>query len=215
MIYRYKVYDLIWDSPLTQAVVAAAFNNHAYTGLAVDLGCGTGLGSGSLVKSGWHVIGVDKSEPMLLRAMERGRISKAVLADAEDTGLATGLADLVLVDNLLHLHPDPHSVLVEASRLVKPDGSIVCVWPLESVSLGQALLQDLASGRNLAQSLIAATLRLAVGVYGACVGARRWPSETVDDLVSKWSQASGARLLNSGTVLNMEIYAVYELPFIV
>ena len=52
------------------------------SGVAVDLGCGTGALSGELAKKGYDVIGVDASEEMLDKARKEFPEIKFVLSDA-------------------------------------------------------------------------------------------------------------------------------------
>jgi SAM-dependent methyltransferase len=147
---------------------------------------------------------------MLRRAIARGRVAQVALADATDTGLDPSQADLVMVANLLHLHPDPGAVLVEACRLAKPGGIVVCVWPAETASLGGAFSADLASGRPFMGSIAAAFLRLAIGLGGASVRARLWPGSFVAEAVAAWAEGQNASLLHSGTVHGQQEYSVFE-----
>lgn len=81
------VYDIIWDSPVSSdlAALVAGTARGAPSDTAIDLGCGTGLLSGRV--RGVRV-GVDSSPEMLRRAVQRGRIDTALVADAAATGLA-------------------------------------------------------------------------------------------------------------------------------
>ncbi|MDR0285146.1 MAG: class I SAM-dependent methyltransferase [Propionibacteriaceae bacterium] len=180
------VYDHIWDSPLTRAALTTALRDLGPAGVAVDLGCGTGLSAAPLVRAGWTVVGVDASLPMLDRARAAGRITRGIPADAAATGLDHATADAVVIANLLHLHPDPVAVLDEARRIVRPGGVIVCLWPAATATFTRALAADVAYGRPWPSALGAAILRMVVGLAGAPVNARQLSAAAVADTLQRW-----------------------------
>jgi trans-aconitate methyltransferase len=49
------VYDLIWDSDSVAAVYESLLDELPQSGVAVDLGCGTGLSRAALVERNWRV----------------------------------------------------------------------------------------------------------------------------------------------------------------
>ncbi|MDR0416563.1 MAG: class I SAM-dependent methyltransferase [Propionibacteriaceae bacterium] len=181
-------------------------------GRAVDLGCGTGLSAEPLTRRGWEVIGVDRSAAMLRRATARGRLTRSVLADAAATELPGGWADLVLMNNLLHLCPQPAAVLAEARRLLAPGGRIVCVWPAETANFAEARRADQLLGRLLPSLLLAATLRLVVGLAGFLTRARRWRSRHVTATVFDWAASHGWVCPRDGVVCGVEQYVVLNRP---
>jgi len=207
-----RVYDLIWDSAFTRAANQVLFGDCGQAGSVVDLGCGTGLSSHSLVSLGWHVVGVDASASMLRRALGLGRVSEVVCADAADTGLPAAQAGLVIVNNVLQLHPRPLDVLSEAARLVAPGGQVVCAWPAPTATFAQAVRADRQAGRAWPPTLAAACLRVAVGIPGALVGARRWSGEDVAAAVAEFAADRALSLSRRGTILGVEDYAVIAIP---
>lgn len=93
-------------------------------GLAVDLGCGTGLGAAVAVRRGFGVVGVDVSVDQLRLARSRLPV---VLADARAVPLACGTARWVY-SVLTHTDLDGfHRLVDEAVRLLVPGGSFVYV----------------------------------------------------------------------------------------
>ena len=207
------VYDYIWDSPLTRITNDTALGVRAEPpGVAVDLGCGTGLGTAWLTGHGWDTTGVDNSAPMLARASSRGRCARVVRADAAETGLPAGCADLVLLSNVLHVHPRPDRVLAEAARLVRPGGCIVCIWPTDGATQADAFRADIKLGRSRWRSALAAVLRAAIGLPGALVGARRWSGRSVRDAVDNWAAANHYAASTGGDVMGVQSYAVVLVP---
>lgn len=211
------VYDLIWDSVLTESInehLVAEGALPVLPGRAVDLGCGTGLAARRLAALGYDVVGVDLSAAMLLRAGQRGRLARerCLCADAANTGLPGATFDVALASNVLHLHPDPGKVLDEAARLVRPGGTLILAWPAEGLSLTGMLVDDLSSGRGLARSIAAAVLRLVVGVPGALVGARCWRGSEVRATVGAWALGRGMTVLDQGTAEGVTEFATLRVP---
>jgi malonyl-CoA O-methyltransferase len=107
--------------------------------LILDAGCGAGRRL-RLLRQRYpkaRLIGLDHSEQLLAVAREQNVISwgerlrsawspnkplQWVCADLSHTGLAPESFDLVWSNLAIHWHPEPHDVLREWSRLLKPDG---------------------------------------------------------------------------------------------
>ncbi len=91
--------------------------------IVVDVGCGPGNVYASLGGSPRLLIGVDVSRGALEMAREIGYTP--LLADAQALPLASGFADLVVVNATLHHCDDMAQALAEAARLVRPGGLLV------------------------------------------------------------------------------------------
>jgi SAM-dependent methyltransferase len=99
----------------------------------VDLGCGMG-GPGLWVArvTGGRLIGVDLSsvavEQASARAVKLGLASQAhfLVGSFADTGLETGSADGVMSEDALQYAPDKEAAMVEAARILRPGGRLVC-----------------------------------------------------------------------------------------
>jgi len=98
----------------------------------VDLGCGAGRMLTLLGGRARRSLGLDLSRQMLNIA--RSNIIASGLADCEvrhgnilGTGLEDGLADLVVVHQVLHYLGEPAAAVAEAARLVAPGGKLLIV----------------------------------------------------------------------------------------
>lgn len=89
----------------------------------VDIGCGPGNVLATLGGKPRMAIGVDVAEGSLQRAAAVGYVP--LQADAHDTPLASGIADIVSINGSLHHCDDMAAVLAEAARLVKPGGVLI------------------------------------------------------------------------------------------
>lgn len=89
----------------------------------VDLGCGPGNLFALIGGRPMALIGVDIAVGSLDRARKLGYTT--IEADAQDTPLASDIADIVAINGTLHHCDDMAAVLREAARLVRPGGTIV------------------------------------------------------------------------------------------
>jgi len=98
----------------------------------VDLGSGTGRMLTLLGPQADQAVGLDLSQQMLNIA--RRNVTAAGLSNVElrhgdifDTRLPEGVADLVVVHQVLHYLGDPAAAVKEAARIVAPDGKLIIV----------------------------------------------------------------------------------------
>jgi len=90
----------------------------------LDVGCG--IGSLEERFPDYQLIGVDRSGAMIQAA--RDRVSAPlVLGDATALPLATASVDAVVFVSTLEFIPDIDAVLVEATRVLAPDGTLVAL----------------------------------------------------------------------------------------
>lgn len=109
----------------------AILREHIHGRSAVDFGCGTGRSTRFLGDSGFDVVGVDISEPMLARARQRdpdGRYLR--VSEGSPTGLVTGTCDLILAaftfDNIPTMEKKV-AAFQSLGPLLKENGRIVNV----------------------------------------------------------------------------------------
>ncbi|MGI9538881.1 MAG: class I SAM-dependent methyltransferase [Miltoncostaeaceae bacterium] len=99
-------------------------------GTLVDMGCGPGMLLAALGRSrpgDFETLGIDISPSMVeeaTRQVAEHREARALVGRAEELPLPDGVADVVLALGILEL-ADPHRVLAEAARVLRPDGTAV------------------------------------------------------------------------------------------
>ena len=101
-------------------------------GRVVDLGTGTGTILQLLGDKAEHIIGIDRSPEMLRYA--RARLAESGIANAElrqgdiyGLELPSHAADTVILHQVLHYAQRPASFILEAARLLAPDGQLLVV----------------------------------------------------------------------------------------
>jgi SAM-dependent methyltransferase len=92
--------------------------------IVVDIGCGPGNLFATLGGKPRALIGIDVSRGALQMARALGYAP--LLADAHDLPLVSAFADVVALNATLHHCSDMAAVLVEAARLVRPGGVLIC-----------------------------------------------------------------------------------------
>ncbi len=99
------------------------------TGIALDLGCGTGTAGGGLRNAGMKVVGADLSISCL-RAAQR-RLDAVVQVDAAHLPFRDASFDAIVSRGCLHHLDDAPAALKEASRVLKPGGRALFMDPRE------------------------------------------------------------------------------------
>lgn len=102
-------------------------------GLAVDLGCGTGILLDRLARTFDSVVGLDSSQEMLDGYEEprdaHGGTVTLLRGDMTQLPLRDGSCDVVICRSALHHMDDEVAVLNEMRRVLKPGGSLVLGEP--------------------------------------------------------------------------------------
>ena len=128
---RYSLYSPVYD--LLAAPLAGA-RRRAVTLAAVQpgdrvliVGCGTGLDL-PLLPKGCHVTAVDLSGPMLnsmrRRARALGMTVESYRMNVQDLGFPDGGFDVVLVHLIAAVVPDGRACVREATRVLRPGGTL-------------------------------------------------------------------------------------------
>lgn len=101
----------------------------------LDVGCGTGWAVGQVIKSingKGYFYGVDLSGKMIEKAKENFGENENIhfiKANAESIPLEDNYFDFIICTNSFHHYLNPHKVLKEFYRLIKPGGKVYILDP--------------------------------------------------------------------------------------
>jgi SAM-dependent methyltransferase len=112
--------------------LASALRGLPHDSLILDLGCGSGSGSISLLRAGWRIVGVDISLPLLRQAALRceGRASIFVQSDGSSIPVQPGVVDAAVTYGVLIYAVEDDllaSLLRQLRETLKPGGRIVLI----------------------------------------------------------------------------------------
>jgi ubiquinone/menaquinone biosynthesis C-methylase UbiE len=112
-------------SPYQVESINKIFDSHGKK--VLDLGCGDGRIGAAFLKD-HDIYGIDFSEKAVEEARKKG--IKAQVGDvASGLPYGDGEFDIVLITHMLEHVFDPLGLLVEAKRVLKPGGSMLCFLP--------------------------------------------------------------------------------------
>jgi 2-polyprenyl-3-methyl-5-hydroxy-6-metoxy-1,4-benzoquinol methylase len=95
-----------------------------------DIGCGEGTLCGELRAAGWpEVVGLDVSRSRIERARARQPGIEFYHRPIEQTPIAEGTCDLIVMDNVIEHLPAPLGTLTTLRRYLAPRGRIVVITP--------------------------------------------------------------------------------------
>jgi len=121
-------------------------NNLSNLGEVLELGCGTGYFTESIVKNAKHVFATDLSGELLEKTRERLGENDKITFQKENcysTSFKSEKFDTVFMANLIHVIKDPFKALKECHRVLRDDGMLIItsftssgMKPLEIIKLG-------------------------------------------------------------------------------
>ena len=94
--------------------------------VVLDVGCGTGMMSETMTRSGYDVTAMDSSEEIVRCARERG--TRSICSRVEDLD-SPNTFDCVLALDLLEHVEDDHDALLRMERSLKRDGCLIVTVP--------------------------------------------------------------------------------------
>jgi phosphatidylethanolamine/phosphatidyl-N-methylethanolamine N-methyltransferase len=130
------IYDLVFGAVFDRgrhaAIVAAEQACGPLGGRILEVGVGTGISLPDYARSN-RLVGVDISEPMLRKALERvaeqklANVEALAVMDAEHLALSDDSFDVVVAQYVITAVPHPEATLDEFVRVLRPGGEIVLV----------------------------------------------------------------------------------------
>jgi phosphatidylethanolamine/phosphatidyl-N-methylethanolamine N-methyltransferase len=124
------VYDIVFGPVFSRGRRAAVDAAECIGGRILEVGVGTGLSLGQYAKSN-QIVGIDISEPMLVKARERVRklqldhVELIAVMDAEQLTFQDASFDVVIAQYVVTAVPHPEKALDEFARVVRPGGEII------------------------------------------------------------------------------------------
>lgn len=140
------IYDKVYRRLLADAQRRSAEAAAARGDEILEVGVGTGLVL-RYYPSRARVTGVDLSEPMLQKALEKrlSHVRGLACMDACRLGFADETFDAVNVPFVITLVPDPEAALTEIARVLKPGGDIVIASKFGAEGGLQAKVEQIAA----------------------------------------------------------------------
>ncbi|MEZ5886369.1 MAG: class I SAM-dependent methyltransferase [Paracoccaceae bacterium] len=126
------VYDATFGSLTTRGRRLAVDHVNSRGGSVLEIGVGTGLSLAAYGKK-LDVTGIDYSQEMLAKAREKVADQKLTQVaalrhmDARALDFPDASFDTVTALHVLSVVPEPHRVMAEVARVLKPDGEVVIV----------------------------------------------------------------------------------------
>jgi phosphatidylethanolamine/phosphatidyl-N-methylethanolamine N-methyltransferase len=126
------VYDLVFGAVFERGREAAIAAAERIGGRILEVGVGTGISLPDYSHAN-RICGVDISEPMLQKAMERvaklglSHVEGLWVMDAEHLRFPDESFDVVVAQYVITTVPNPEATLDEFARVLKPGGEIVLV----------------------------------------------------------------------------------------
>jgi phosphatidylethanolamine/phosphatidyl-N-methylethanolamine N-methyltransferase len=126
------VYDLVFGAVFERGREAAIAAAERIGGRILEVGVGTGISLPDYSRAN-RICGVDISEPMLQKAMERvaklglSHVEGLWVMDAEHLRFPDESFDVVVAQYVITTVPNPEATLDEFARVLKPGGEIVLV----------------------------------------------------------------------------------------
>jgi len=165
----------------------------------LDVATGTGLVARRLVGRGYHVTGLDASEPMLRSGPPAG---PRVAGLAERLPFEDGAFDGLTFTYLLRYVDDPSATLAELGRVVRPGGSVASLeFHVPSARWAYTAWRAYTSTvMPVIGSIVSSDWNRTGRFLGPSIGSF-WRSHPLDDQL-RWWEAAGIDSVSSRTMSN-------------
>lgn len=126
------VYDLVFGRVFDTGRKASIAAAERIGGRILEVGVGTGISLPDYARAN-RLVGIDISEPMLLKAKERvaefglDNVESLSVMDVNHLGFPDKSFDVVVAQYVITAVPDPEGTLNEFARVLRPGGEIVLV----------------------------------------------------------------------------------------
>ena len=126
------IYDLVFGAVFERGRLAAIEAAERIGGRILEVGVGTGISLPDYSRAN-RITGIDISEPMLRKALQRvaehrlENVDALAVMDAEHLAFPDAFFDVVVAQYVITAVPNPEATLDEFARVLRPGGEIVLV----------------------------------------------------------------------------------------
>jgi len=126
------IYDRVFGKVFERGRLTAIEAAERIGGDILEVGVGTGISLPDYARSN-RIVGIDISEPMLRKALQRvaehklDNVQALAVMDAEKLALPDSSFDVVVAQYVITAVPNPEATLDEFARVLRPGGEIILV----------------------------------------------------------------------------------------
>ena len=126
------IYDRVFGKVFERGRLTAIEAAERIGGDILEVGVGTGISLPDYARSN-RIVGIDISEPMLRKALQRvaehklDNVQALAVMDAEKLALPDASFDVVVAQYVITAVPNPEATLDEFARVLRPGGEIILV----------------------------------------------------------------------------------------
>jgi phosphatidylethanolamine/phosphatidyl-N-methylethanolamine N-methyltransferase len=126
------IYDFVFGAVFERGRLTAIEAAERIGGRILEVGVGTGISLPDYSRRN-RIVGIDISEPMLRKALQRvaehklDNVEALAVMDAEKLALPDASFDVVVAQYVITAVPNPEATLDEFARVLRPSGEIILV----------------------------------------------------------------------------------------